>query len=173
MVVSFGADSVGMLLTSTMPGWSSAKTASYEVVYGRRLAAGDWPAAMGGTAAAEESAEEDGGNEGGGDEAGGAAGFGAASRSSRVTPPAAARSLRGPSAVAAVASATWSARHSLQAEQAPSHATPNGTFACPPSHRHLRVQTSSCFRHQRRQTEGGGGGAGDCGDADTAVSVPG
>ena len=76
MVVSFGADSVGMLLTSTMPGWSSAKTASYEVVYGRRLAAGDWPAAMGGTAAAEESAEEDGGNEGGGDEAGGGEGGG-------------------------------------------------------------------------------------------------
>ena len=76
MVVSFGADSVGMLLTSTMPGWSSAKTASYEVVYGRRLAAGDWPAAMGGTAAAEESAEEDGGNEGGGDEAGGGVGGG-------------------------------------------------------------------------------------------------
>ena len=76
MVVSFGADSVGMLLTSTMPGWSSAKTASYEVVYGRRLAAGDWPAAMDGTAAAEESAEEDGGNEGGGDEAGGGEGGG-------------------------------------------------------------------------------------------------
>ena len=76
MVVSFGADSVGMLLTSTMPGWSSAKTASYEVVYGRRLAAGDWPAAMGGTAAAEESAEEDNGNEGGGDEAGGGVGGG-------------------------------------------------------------------------------------------------
>lgn len=76
MVLSFGADSVGVLLTSSMPGWSSAKTASYEVVYGRRLAAGDGPAAMGGPAAAEESAEEDGGNEGGGDEAGGGVGSG-------------------------------------------------------------------------------------------------
>lgn len=76
MVLAFGAESVGVLVTSSMPGWSAARTASYEVVYGRRLAAGDGPAAMGGTAAAEESAEEDGGNEGGGDEAGGGVGGG-------------------------------------------------------------------------------------------------
>jgi hypothetical protein len=76
VVLAFGAESVGVLVTSSMPGWSAARTASYEVVYGRRLAAGDGPAAMGGTAAAEESAEEDGGNEGGGDEAGGGLGGG-------------------------------------------------------------------------------------------------
>ena len=139
MVVSFGADSVGMLLTSTMPGWSSAKTASYEVVYGRRLAAGDWPAAMGGTAAAEESAEEDGGNEGGGDEAGGGEGGGegaaaaptlrqhkvATRRTTRCTTYGSVRpTFHARSTLSAWASAVWSSLRSSNPHPQP-HPQPN------------------------------------------------